>query len=1165
MNIKRFSFALSTAGIVLLTMTLQSGVRADDIDIYVDPVANAAEAPMVMFSVDYNPNLTSTVCHAGSCSASVVALYTDGHMLENPATQTIEQFHVLRGVMKKFIKTLKGVKIGLMLSHGSNPCPGNPKTGPTANKCSNGGYILHGFKLMQEGDGNGNKAAIIGSIDALPSPQGNLSHKYQGKELFFEFYRYLSGRLRYNSHNGWEDYGTNNVKNLSDATDSPYNAGLKLRWDTGILPADTFIAPITDATKCAKIYTVNILLDQIGPGVDDQSDTAIKATVAAGGIPGIPNVSNLSFNQVLKALFDNDVDSNAANGRQTVTSYFVVSANKINNTTRSYAGGGQGKASAEPYALTDNPDDLIEKLEQIFRNILSISTTFVAPTVAVNVYNRAQVQDDVYIAMFQAPDPLTPLWPGNLKKYRIGTNIANEREIQDANGAFAVDTSKGRIKAEALSYWTISADLPNPAADELEFVDNKDGRGVNRGGAGSKIPGVKLKCSPSNATDPDCYPGEFSPGLTNPSGKAEIDTSRKVFYDKVAGASTSLAALNADVATATELHSLLGGNVIGNCTAADAVANPISSCNTILYARGAAYIDDNGDEATSASPTPRVLRGRENEKWILGDLLHSRPIAVNYGARPGYSEKNPDVRVIAGSNDGLMHMFRNIKAGQTTATPNELDGVETWAFMPREVMPVVKTLMSGVGPPVHPYTVDGSPVVFIVDDGDGNITAAGDKVWLFFGLRRGGKSVYALDITDPDNPTFMWKITQGPGDFAELGQTWSTPQTGYMLFDGSQTPRPVLVFGGGYDPNKDTHPGHNDANGDPITSTQIGSNDSTGNAFFVVNAETGALVWKAIKGSGAATNKVFQHPELKDSVPSEVTTIDTNGNVLIDRAYFGDTGGRLWRVDMFCHHQDGTGCESFCQNDDGTPCATAGWKVTPILSVGRHDFTGLANDRRFFYAPDFAKSKDSTGSFDAIILGTGDRETPKDKSVKNWFYMYKDRYTRTGSIPDAFTTVLHSDTQLGDVSNDCLQTGTCAVGAAPDLTKGWKMRLHCQEGTIDNTCGEKNLAPALTLSGTIFFTTYIPPGNGGAACTLPEGGGLFYAVSLQEGFAVEDFYSGNGTTLSREDRATTLASGGIPAEVVSLGGSQILRPDLKIEDTKGKSGFKTYWYEKYLK
>ena len=56
----------------------------------------------------------------------------------------------------------------------------------------------------------------------------------------------------------------------------------------------------------------------------------------------------------------------------------------------------------------------------------------------------------------------------------------------------------------------------------------------------------------------------------------------------------------------------------------------------------------------------------------------------------------------------------------------------------------------------------------------------------------------------------------------------------------------------------------------------------------------------------------------------------------------------------------------------------------------------------------------------------------------------------------------------------------------------------------------------------------------------------------------------DGTTvgLTKEDRTTLLTSGGIPAEVVSLGDGKLLRPDLTILDTKGKTGFKSFWYRK---
>ena len=42
-------------------------------------------------------------------------------------------------------------------------------------------------------------------------------------------------------------------------------------------------------------------------------------------------------------------------------------------------------------------------------------------------------------------------------------------------------------------------------------------------------------------------------------------------------------------------------------------------------------------------------------------------------------------------------------------------------------------------------------------NGDGIINGS-DKVWIFFGLRRGGSSYYAMDVSSPNSPSLMWHI-----------------------------------------------------------------------------------------------------------------------------------------------------------------------------------------------------------------------------------------------------------------------------------------------------------------------------------------------------------------------------------------------------------------------
>lgn len=62
----------------------------------------------------------------------------------------------------------------------------------------------------------------------------------------------------------------------------------------------------------------------------------------------------------------------------------------------------------------------------------------------------------------------------------------------------------------------------------------------------------------------------------------------------------------------------------------------------------------------------------------------------------------------------------------------------------------------------------------------------GDFVWLFFGLRAGGSSYYALDITNPDAPSLKWVINSQTTGFSLLGETWSVPEVAYVPWDASR-------------------------------------------------------------------------------------------------------------------------------------------------------------------------------------------------------------------------------------------------------------------------------------------------------------------------------------------------------------------------------------------
>ncbi len=364
---------LLTLAIAAATVTCGSA-NADDIDVYMNSGAGLPpnSEPMVMFSLDYRPNLGSTACQGGVCDT----LIAEGYM---SATGPYTFFDVLRGALRKVMEPLEDIKVGLMLNHDyRNNCEGFGRTG-----CSNGGYIAMGFQDFELGDANGAKARFHAILDAMPTPQGNTSHAYQGKELFFEFFRYLTGQGVYNSHNGWIDYGTSNKKNLDFDN-------RRISWDTSIelnnpgIP--NYHSPLETAGVCSKIFTVNPMF--LVANQEDDSDDAIAASVSSGGFGS----SQDEFADVIQYMYDADL-GNGSYGtapnladQQNVTSYFLIDPKFINTTTIGYAKAG---GTGTPLELSENPDELVATLQELFKQILSVSTTFVAASVPVNVFNRA--------------------------------------------------------------------------------------------------------------------------------------------------------------------------------------------------------------------------------------------------------------------------------------------------------------------------------------------------------------------------------------------------------------------------------------------------------------------------------------------------------------------------------------------------------------------------------------------------------------------------------------------------------------------------------------------------------------------------------------------------------------------------------------------------------
>lgn len=479
----------------------------------------------------------------------------------------------------------------------------------------------------------------------------------------------------------------------------------------------------------------------------------------------------------------------------------------------------------------------------------------------------------------------------------------------------------------------------------------------------------------------------------------------------------------------------------------------------IKWAKGIDVDDDDKDSSTT-----------DVRPDVFGDPLHSKPIVINYGTG------NP--RIVIGTNSGVLHMFED------DAGANKVK--ESWAFLPKEFFKNIKPLRDNIiGISNKVYGIDGEITLYINDiNNDGKVNGS-DTAWLFFGLRRGGSSYYAIDVTNRDAPKLMWHKSVADSDFADLGQTWSKPQVVRSAFSTAPD-KLAVVFGGGYDTTKD-------ASG-PNT-----HNDSKGAAVYIVDARTGALLKDVPTGA-------------KNGIASSIATLDSDNDALVDRMYVGDTGGNVWRIDM----------------PDDDPSHTS---IIKLASLG--GVTDL-DDRRFFNQPSIVRTyileTIDTGTittpniikqqvpYDAVLLGSGDRATPTATDTEDMFFMIKDKFIKTQRLDTLTPSV--SEVTLSDLYDytDDPFNGYPTLTAAQEgklvdasLKSGWYYKLE--------QAGEKNTAEAIVINNVVYFTSYTPAG--GLACTVTPGDAWLYAVDLALGIKK---YNWSAEPDSRGDRIKHMGS-----------------------------------------
>ena len=310
--------------------------------------------------------------------------------------------------------------------------------------------------------------------------------------------------------------------------------------------------------------------------------------------------------------------------------------------------------------------------------------------------------------------------------------------------------------------------------------------------------------------------------------------------------------LSQQAASSRTIYTVVNGSlqsfVTTNSNITNAMVGAASNAehdNIINYARGVDTYDENNNGNIT-----------EQRAWKLGDIFHSTPVLVSppflastdstYNSFKTANATRTTV-LIAGSNDGMLHAFR------------ESDGVELWAFVPPDLLDNLVDFTKITGP--HDYFVDSSPIAADVKIG-GNW-----KTIVLFAERRGGPNYYAVDITNTASPQYLWSFTD-----STIAETWSEPVVGKVkMADG--TDKWVAFFGGGFN---------------------SGANNSSGNGFFAIDLSNGAKLWQYSNVSGSTDDRKY----MNFSLAASPAAVDLNNDGYIDRVYVGDIGGQIWKFDL---------------------------------------------------------------------------------------------------------------------------------------------------------------------------------------------------------------------------------------------------------------------------
>ncbi|GIT82919.1 pilus assembly protein PilY [Acinetobacter seohaensis] len=653
-----------------------------------------------------------------------------------------------------------------------------------------------------------------------------------------------------------------------------------------------------------------------------------------------------------------------------------------------------------------------------------------SPTLPQDALNPLRIQPYGYYGSFTPkPQESTQLWVGNMNKYHIFNG-----ELYNASKTIRLIKADGSLDAAAKGLWTdegMKGQLP---------------LGLSTNAANEKIANRTL------------YTNREITGTAAPYAASEIGSLKKVNVTTLFGTGTT--ALFANDPDKNYWLNLLGYNVAttDTVTLADLVTKP--------------------------------------ELRQVGSVMHSTPILLTQSGKISYTSGTIDTTdrddyLLFGSTQGLLHVVR---AGKNATDANR--GKEVFAFAPNEMMQNQKNaflsetsstlgknnLFYGIDAPWTAYTqyvakADGT--LTVKDSGRVAQNASGDDIaikglqWVYGGLRMGGKSYYALNLSDLDNPELKFHIdpasskiynssstTTNVTALSYMGQSWSKPTIAYVNFGGVK--KLVMFVGGGYDP------GYEDAAYDQNTTTGGGA------GVYMFDANNGDLLWwtsanaTAARGAEAYTNASATSINMKYSVVSQINAIDRDNDGLVDNLYFGDLGGQAFRVDL---------------NNAATGTTASDKKANfakRVVRLFNEHATGGASPR-FYEMPSVSIHDSDDGYVAAVAFSSGNRSSPlvgaagtnqagsATSAVDGVFVAYDKDVAKTDLY--ASPTLTTQNISFSSLNTN-ISTGVPVTG-----NSGWKY-------TYSSTAGAyKGMNELYALDGMLYVNVFHRDGTGiGGSC-----------------------------------------------------------------------------------